>query len=286
MSISIVASMSAFLQSMTFQRPLLHADETKEATPQLSFGELFVSLCWAPLLRCLDVRLAWRNSMISLVELTDNCTLRYPAHALYHCRSPYVPMLTALTLHHVIRDGVAWTVGVLILSLVVGNICINVFYKTVYQSFHLLDLPLPAPAIHCEHRLDQQQQNPPIAPPTTRPSPPLTSPLGESTLQRAHISRERDNHLLPHSLVHNYDTHDYNVLTSTSISSSADSLEFSFSNSDGLFVNDNDEYDNNDDDVDDDNTASTVSTAVDNVRTVFGRVLQEICHKVEVCHDH
>lgn len=222
------------------------------------------------LVRFVELRLALHNSLISLVELTDNCTLRYSGHALYHSRSPYVPMLTTLTLYHVIRDGLAWTLGGLLVALVVGNLCINVYYKTVRGSFHMLGLPLPAPAFHCDVLPEQRNLSP-----TPSPPPPLLTSLGVTTSSPFFGSEAMTNHRHHHqNHQHRHDLFSFSrvfdrgedyVLTSTSSSSSDSS------------------YDDGDDD--DSNTASTVSTVADNAQTVFGRVLNEIREKVEVCQD-
>ena len=263
-----------------------------------SFWGNFISTCLellAQMLGFLDMQLAMHNSMVALVELTDNCTLRHSARALYHCRSPYVPMLTALTLYHLIRDGIVWTAGGLMLALMVGNVCINVFYKMLHQSFLLLGLPLPAPAIHCEMRPEQPNV---LVPPSTQPRPtPLwtaslgATPLLSSDTVHAHNTTNTRNfqrHRQRLAQLFEQQHNNYNhVLTNTSCpsdSSAASSsthshYEYEAVDADGY------EYDDDDDDDVDDNTASTMSTAVDNVQDVFGRVLQEICEKVEVCHD-
>jgi len=232
-------------------------------------------IIWIKLvLRFVELRLALHNSLISLVELTDHCTLRHPAHALYHSRSPYVPMLTAVALYHVIRDGVAWTLGGLLVALVVGNMCINVYYKTVRGSFKMLGLPLPAPAIHCDI-LPEQQNLSPTPPP---PPPPLTS-LGVATTRSPFFGSEtmtnhqHQTHQTRHdrfSFTRAFDRDEDYVLTSTSSSSSGSMGSPDYDYSDG---------------GDDSSTACTLSTVADNVQTVFGKVLQEIREKVEVCHE-
>ena len=180
------------------------------------------------------------------------------------------------------------------LALMVGNVCINVFYKMLHQSFLLLGLPLPAPAIHCEMR--PEQPNVPV-PTQPRPTPLWTASLGatpllssdtvhaQNTTNTRHLQRHRQRLVQLFEQQH----HNYNhVLTNTSCpsdSSAASSSTHSRYEYEAVDADGYDYDDNDDDDGVDDNTASTMSTAVDNVQDVFDRVLQEICEKVEVCHD-
>lgn len=283
-------------------RQLFHRNGVANDMHERSFWGQFMSISvklLAQMLGFLDIQLAMHNSMVALVELTDNCTLRHSARALYHCRSPYVPMLTALTLYHAICDGIAWTAGGLMLALVVGNVCINVFYKIIHQSFLLLGLPLPAPAIHCEILPEQHhvQAVPPVT--TSRPTPILTYPLGATPLLGSETVRVHNTastgefHHPPHPLVQLFEQHNHynNALTSTSSSNSSASssthsrYEYVINHAVNAGGYEYEEEEEEEVDAGDDNTASTMSTAIDNVQDVFGRDMQEICEKVEVCHD-
>ena len=218
--------------------------------------------CWnstAALVQWVDLRLALWNSLTALVDLTDSITLRHPAHALYHCRSPYVPILTAVTLYHAVRCGVARTALGLLLALVVGNLLLNVYFKVVTRSFALLGLPLPPPPFHCDLPVPESQHLPP---------PPLTSFRFHHPNQDDFNSNESEN----------------GNLTGTSSSESNSSSYYEY------VVTDND---------DERTAATTVaSTTDDDTRTDDDEqqqpnsssarvaVLQEIRDKVELCHEH
>jgi len=202
----------------------------------------------------LEPRLALWNSLSSLVELTDSISLRHPAHALYHVRSPYVPMLTAVAVYHMVRDGIAWTIVGLVLALFVGNFGINVYYKIAHGAFTVLGLPLPAPPIHCDILPTANHH---LAPPTNFGTSNNNEPALRGSggmLSRRHQSIRDSANAFPGNL--------------TQTSSESDSLY---------------EYES---DYDDDSTVATTRTRGDNLQELFCGLLKELCQKVEVCHEY
>jgi len=217
--------------------------------------------CWnstAALAQWVDLRLALWNSLAALVELTDHITLRHPAHALYHCRSPYVPILTAVTLYHAVRHGAARTALGLLVALVVGNLLLNVYFKVVARSFALLGLPLPPPPFHCDL---------PVPESSSLPLPPLTSFRFHSD-QDSFNSNESEN----------------GIFTGTSESSSSSRSYYEY-----VVTDDDDERTvatTLASTTDDDDTRKDVDELHPSSSRDRAAVLLEIRDKVERCHEH